>query len=320
MKIVFFGSSGYSIEVLKELRFLEYKSLHVVTRSDKPKGRGMKTTPTGVKVFAQRYGIPVYTPHDLRSSEFLDEMRAINPDLFLIASYGRILPQELLEIPRLPICLHPSLLPEYRGAAPVNWSLINGDEKTGVTLFKVVEKMDAGDILFQEEINIAPEDDSFRLFEKVYTTTKHILETALPLIKVGKLTYTSQDESRVTLAPKIEKDMARIDWSDPAQKIRNLTRGLSSHGCTWAMFRGKRVKFWKVDSAGLYCQRDSRCTLTDISKGVPGEIVYIDKHHLKISAGEEVFVPLVIQPEGKHKMDITDFISGFRPHEGEMFE
>lgn len=320
MRIVFFGSSGYSIEVLKELIFLEYKSLHVVTRSDKPKGRGMKMTPTGVKVFAQENDIPVLTPHDLSSEDFLNQIRTLKPDIFIIASYGRMLPQELLDIPRLPLCLHPSLLPKYRGAAPVNWALINGEKVTGVTLFKVVKKMDAGEVLMYEQVPISESDDSISLFHKVYIASKQLLEKALPLIKAGRITLTAQDEAKVSFAPKLDKGLAKIDWNRSAEEIINLTRGLSSHGCTWATFRGKRIKFWKVDSEGLYCKIDKKCSLAEIPYGENGEIVYVDKHHLKISTKDGFFIPLVVQPEGKHKMDVTDFISGLHPKIGEYFE
>ena len=319
MQIVYFGSSGYSIEILKELKFLEHKSLHIVTRSDKPKGRGLETMPTGVKVFALEHDIPVMTPHDLEDPEFLQLIRDINPDLFIIASYGRMLPQVLLDIPRLALCFHPSLLPKYRGAAPVNWALINGEKETGVTIFRVVQEMDAGDILFQDKLKIHDGDDSIRLFEKMYSLSKHMLEKALPLIKAGKIAYTLQDQSKVTFAPRINKEMAQINWNNPASTIRNLTRGLSSHGCTWSTFRGKRVKFWKVDAERLFCPRDKDCIVEDAEDGVPGEIVYVDKHHLKIATAEEVFIPLVVQPQGKQRMDITDFISGFHPKQGERF-
>lgn len=320
MKIVFFGSSAYSIEVLKELIFLEYKSLHVVTRSDKPKGRGKKVTPTEVKAFSQENNIPVMTPHDLNDPEFLQAIRDIKPDIFLIASYGKFLPQELLDIARLPLCLHPSLLPKYRGAAPVNWALINGETETGVSLFKVVKKMDAGDVLFAEKIEISPSDDSHSLFQKVFILSNQLLEKALPLIKAGKISMTPQDVEKVTFAPKIDKQMLKLDWSLPYEKIVNLTRGLTTYGCTWSSFRGKRVKFWKIDQEDLYCQLDGQCSEATIPTGQAGEIVYVDKHHMKIATVDGIFIPLVVQPEGKHKMDVTDFISGFHPNVGELFE
>lgn len=320
MRIVFFGSSAYSIEVLKELIFLEYKSLHVVTRSDKPKGRGKKVTPTEVKTFALENNIHVMTPHDLNDPEFLEEIRSIKPDIFLIASYGKFLPQELLDIPRLPLCLHPSLLPKYRGAAPVNWALINGEKETGVTLFKVVKKMDAGDMLFSEKIAISESDDSYSLFQKVNIVSNQLLEKALPLIKAGKISMTPQEESEVTFAPKIAKTMLKIDWTQSTDEIVNLTRGLTTYGCTWSSFRGKRVKFWKIDPQDLSCKLDGQCSSAVIPQGQAGEIVYVDKHHMKVATSDGIFIPLVVQPEGKHKMDVTDFISGFRPSVGECFE
>jgi methionyl-tRNA formyltransferase len=321
MRIVFFGSSDYSIQVLKELMFLDFKSLHVVTQPDKPKGRGMKTQPTEVKYYCQIHGIHVMSPENLKDAAFLDEIRAIKPDLLLIASYGNFLPQELLDIPRLCLCLHPSLLPKYRGAAPVNWALLNGETTTGVTLFKVVKKMDAGDVFMQERIDIAPGDDSISLFEKVAMVSKRMLEIALPMIKAGRGTFTPQDESQVSFAPKIDKEAFQIDWTKDGETVINKVRALSSFSCAWSMFRGKRIKFWKVDSNDFFCQCPVQKREQNFSFKLPGEIIYVDKHCVRIACGcGREFVPLVVQPEGKHKMDVTDFISGVRPLVGERFE
>jgi len=312
VRIVFFGSSGYSIEVLKELIFLEYKSLHVVTQPDRPKGRGMHLQPTGVKEFSLKHGLQVMTPDNLRDPEFLQVIRALKPDIFIIASYGRILPRELLDIPRIPMCFHPSLLPKYRGAAPVNWALINGERETGVTIFRVNARMDAGEIMFQEKICIHDEDDAISLFQKVYILSKQMLERALPLIKSGRVSFTPQDEAQATLAPKLTKDMAKIAWNKQSSDICNLIRGMSSHGCAWAYFRNKRVKFWKAT-----CEQLPACGL---STCCAGEVIYLDKHLLKVCASDGAVVPWIIQPEGSHKMDITDFLSGHHPSACEFFE
>jgi methionyl-tRNA formyltransferase len=281
----------------------------------------MKTQPTEVKYFCQIHGIHVMSPDDLSATAFIAEISAIKPELLLIASYGKFLPQVLLDIPRLSLCLHPSLLPKYRGAAPVNWALINGERETGVTLFKVVKKMDAGDILMQETISIAPRDDSISLFEKVATLSRRILERALPLIRAGHVSFTPQDESGVTFAPKIDKDEFRIEWKDDGERVINKVRALSSLSCAWSTFRGKRIKFWKVDSDDFFNQCPVQKREQNFSFKLPGEIIYADKHSLRIACGcGREFVPLVVQPEGKHKLDVTDFISGVHPLVGERFE
>ncbi len=310
MKVIFFGSSNYSAEILRALIDMGIRPVLVVTQPDRPKGRHLKKQPTVIKEFALKENLEVAAPVNLKDSSFSALIKKKQPDFYLIVSYGKILPQALLSIPKImPLSLHPSLLPEYRGPAPLNWVLINGEKKTGVCLFEVNKEMDAGRIIAQKEISIAYEDDYLTLFDKVYSVSKELVIKHLPSIYSGKAGFKVQDEEKVTFAPKIDKKVSKVDWDNSAVNIRNLVRGLVPYPCAWSKFKDKRVKFWKVDIENI-----------DISSGGEGKVVSVEKGKVKVQAGKGLVVLKLIQPEGKRVMDIQEFINGYNPQEGDIFK
>ena len=308
MKIVFFGSSDYSLEVLKELLAKSYIPCLVVTSPDTPQGRGLKLLPSPVKKFSQTTGLEVLTPHKL-DKEFVSLIEDRKPDLFIVVSYGKILPPQLLKIPRiLPLGVHPSLLPRYRGPAPINWVLINGEKETGVTLFKLSKGVDDGEIIAQEKISIDEGDDFLTLSGKIYSLSKKLLIKTLPLLEKGNFSLKAQPSQGISFAPKIDKTLSKINWQKPAFKIRNLIRALVPKPCAFSFFRGKRVKFYSAE-----------VEKSEAGKSLPGDIVQVSKHTLKISTSQGLLLPLRLQPEGKRVLEVSEFINGYHPKQGEVF-
>ncbi|HEC68891.1 MAG TPA: methionyl-tRNA formyltransferase [Candidatus Omnitrophica bacterium] len=308
MKIVFFGSTDYSLEVLKELLAKSYIPCLVVTSPDTPQGRGLKLLPSPVKRFSQTTGLEVLTPHKL-DKEFISLIEERKPDLFIVVSYGRILPPQLLKIPKiLPLGVHPSLLPRYRGPAPINWVLINGEKETGVTLFKLSKGVDEGEIIVQEKISIDEDDDFLTLSEKVYSLSKRLLVKTLPLLEKGDFSLEVQPSQGISFAPKIDKTLSKINWQQPALKIRNLIKALVPKPCAFSFFRGKRIKFYSAE-----------VEKSEVKESLPGEIVQVFKHTLKISTSQDLLLPLRLQPEGKKVLEVSEFINGYHPKQGEAF-
>jgi len=309
MRIIFFGSSAYSVEILRELLNKGYKPVLAVTQPAKRKGRGLKLIPTEVKHFCLENNLNVTEPCSLSDDGFISLLKEKRPDLYIVVAYGKILPQTILGIPAvLPLCVHPSLLPKYRGAAPINWVLINGDKETGVTLFKMDKNMDSGQIIAQDSFEIAETDDFLTLSEKIYDLSKKVLTENLLLIKQGKLTLKPQRTAGVSFAPKIDKEMAKINWQKPAESIRNLVRGLVSVVCAWSYFREKRIRFWQVSAEEDDCED---CEI--------GAIAGLSKDWLKIKTGKGGLLVHKLQPEGRKVMSIGEFINGYHPRAGEKF-
>ena len=310
MKVVFFGSSDYSKEILKAIIDTGIRPVLVVTQPDRPKGRHLRKQPTVIKEFALKENLEVATPANLKDSSFSDLLKDKQPDFYLIVSYGKILPPSLLSISKImPLALHPSLLPKYRGSAPLNWVLINGERKTGVCLFEVNEDMDAGRIIAQKEILITYDDDYLTLFDKVYSVSKELVIKYLPFIYSGKEVFKAQDEKSVTFAPKIDKKTAMINWENSALNIRNLVRGLIPCPCAWSKFKGKRIKFWDVGIEN-----------TDIFSAGKGKVVSVEKEKVKVQAGKGIVILKKVQPEGRRVMGIQEFINGHNIKLGNTFE
>ncbi|MBN2120472.1 MAG: methionyl-tRNA formyltransferase [Candidatus Omnitrophica bacterium] len=308
MNIIFFGSTTYSVEILKELLDKGYKPSLVVTQPDRPKGRGLKTASTEVKKFAIEKDLKVITPATLKDPDFISLLKDESPDLYIVVSYGKILSQAFIDIPKILVLgIHPSLLPKYRGAAPINWVLINGESETGVCLFKINAKMDEGEIIAQEKVAIDLKDDFLTLSQKIYSVSRRLLIKTLPLLEKGSFGLKAQSLKPVSLAPKIDKKTSKIDWSRDAESIRNLVRAVMPFPCAWSYFRQKRVKFWKVSSE------------IEDKKADFGEIVDVSRKAIKIKTKKGLILPLELQPEGKKPMSIDAFISGHHPQLGEKF-
>jgi methionyl-tRNA formyltransferase len=279
----------------------------VVTQPDRPRGRGMKVTPSPVKDLAVERGFRVLQPERARSEAFLQELRSIAPDLIVVAAYGQILPVPVLEVPQFG-CLnvHTSLLPKYRGAAPIQWALINGDSVTGVTIMKMDAGMDTGGIVLQEETKILPDDDSGTLHDRLAILGAQALMRAIPEYVAGRLQPRPQPEEGVSAAPKIRKEDCQIDWSRPAHSIRNRIRAFSPWpGAFLKLGPEGPARLLKVWEAGI-----------ENRSGKAGEILIANQNELIISCGEGALRLLTVQPEGGRKMTAQQFLAGHRLEAG----
>lgn len=293
------GTPDFSVPVLKGLVEKGYEVKAVVTQPDKKVGRKQKITKTPAKIAAEELDIPVYQPVKLSGSSELDELIAMNADFIVTAAYGQFLPTKFLNSAKIAaVNVHGSLLPKYRGGAPIQYSLINGDKETGITIMEMVKKMDAGDIYAQQAIEIEPEDTAGSLFEKLSYLGRDLLLETLPKISDGSVQKVAQDEEKVVFSPNITKDQERITSKMTAQEANNLLRGLNPDPGAYMMVNGKRFKVWKAEVA------DEN---TDLE---PGSLVE-NKGRFAISfANNTVLNLLEVQPAGKKKMPIQSFLNG----------
>jgi methionyl-tRNA formyltransferase len=300
VKLVFFGSSDFSIPILERVLKSEHQVLAVVTKSDKPAGRGLKESPTSVKIFVQKF-FPSYKliqPAGLREQNFLSEIAELKAELFLVASFP-IMPKELVDLP-LRGCLnvHPSLLPKYRGAAPIRWTLLNGEKKTGVSTFFIGGKIDSGNILLQREIEIYPDEDYASLHQRLSQLGAELAVSSLRQIAEGEFATFPQDESSATPAPKIKSEHLKIDWSRSAEAIYNQIRAFSPEPGAYTHLEGKRLKILKAQ--------------LDFSRTLPPGQAICDKNELFVGCGQGALILCQLQMEGKKCLPAETFICGWR--------
>lgn len=275
----------------------------VVTQPDKPKGRGRRLEPPPVKVFAETHGIPVLQPTKIRTQEFYEELKRLAPDLICVAAYGKILPKNILDLPKYGcINVHASLLPRLRGAAPINWAIIRGDKMTGVTTMLMDEGMDTGDILLKEEVPIEDEDTAETLSKKLSAVGGKLLIETIKRLMDGTLKRTPQDASLATLAPMLTKEMGRIDWKMKAQEISNLIRGLIPWPTAYTSIGGKMVKIYKAKVTS--------------GEGKPGTVIKAGEGRLVVATGEEALEILELQLEGGRRLTASEFLRGHKIEEG----
>lgn len=298
MKIIFMGTPEFAIPSLKILLESTHKILAVVTQPDRERGRGQKISFTPVKQFAVENNIPVYQPEKLKgNTEFVEQMKSLQPDLFVIVAF-RILPREIFEIPKFgSFNLHASYLPKYRGAAPIQWALINGDEETGLTTFKLAEKVDTGNIYLQQKIEIFPDDNFETLHDRMSELGSKLVLDTVNLIENGKYELKKQDDSLASPAPKITKEICKIDWNKSAEEIHNLVRGLSPHSAAYFNYNGKVIKIFKTEIV-----KDANLKPFEFHQ---------TKSEFIIGCGMDALRILEIQQEGKKRMGTEEFLRGF---------
>jgi methionyl-tRNA formyltransferase len=307
MKIVFFGTSDFAAQVLQSLLSGKHNISAVVTAVDKKKGRGQKIGASPVKVLAQKKKLAVLQPEDLRDSEFLRVLKDARADLFVLCAYGKILTKEVLGIPaKYAINLHTSLLPAYRGAAPINRAIINGERETGVTIFKMDKGMDTGEIILQAKTTISASDTAASLAGRLAGIGAEALLKAIGLIECGKVKFTAQDEARASLAPKLKKEEGLIDWQSPALDIHNRIRGLQPWPGAFTWFRDRRLKIWQ-----------SRVVKGPSQAGAGTVADVRPKEGILVQAGRNKLLLISLQPEGKKRMSASEFISGHNIKAGE---
>lgn len=321
------GTPDFALESLKALYEAKYDIIGVVTNIDKPKGRGMKMVASPVKEYAIEKNLQVYQPIKVRNNpEFLEEVKKLNPDLICVVAYGKILPQELLDIPKYGcVNVHGSLLPEYRGAAPIQWAVLNGDKKTGVTTMFMNAGMDTGDMILKEEVEIGEDETTGELWDRLKTIGANLLIKTVKEIENGTATRTKQPEEG-TMAPMLSKEMAKIDWKNKtANDIKNLVRGLNPIMGAYTFLDGKKIKFWKVQTLTENELLEKFQELEEykyhLNKMQAGTVLFSDdKKGLFIKANGGILQVLEIQGENSKRMAVGDFLRGNPVEAGKIFE
>ena len=306
MKLVFMGTPDFAVPSLDRLAACGHEIAAVVTRPDRPRGRGRKLAPPPVKTAARRLGIPVMQPHSLDATDFLDRLRRFDADLFVVVAFV-ILPRVVLKIPRFgSVNLHPSLLPKYRGAAPINWAIIRGETETGISVFRLTTRVDAGDLLFQQVVGIGQDETAGELSDRLRTMGADALAAVVDGLERDELTSKPQPDKGVTRAPRLEKEDGRIDWTCCAASIRNLVRGTNPFPGAFTTWRGEYLKVHRAEAAH--------------GAGLPGEVIVADgRKGCVIAAGEGTLAIEEVQPAGKGRMSGAELVRGYRIEAGEIF-
>ncbi len=297
MRIIFMGSDAFAVPAVEALAKSGHALLACVTQPDRPQGRGRQLKACPVKAYAESADIPTLMPEKI--GDATDQLAALGPELIVVAAYGQYIPRRILALPpRGCINIHPSLLPKYRGAAPIQWAVANGDTETGVTILEVVPKMDAGPILLQERHAIAPDETTLTLEPRLAAAGARLMLEAIRQLEDGSIARVAQDETAVTWARKLEKTDGLLDWSQPARALHNRVRGFQPWPGTYCMTSGKRlgVSATRVESAS----------------GAPGAILDLDRDGPLIACGAEALRLLTVQPEGKRPMSGADYARGAR--------
>lgn len=299
-KIIFMGTPDFSVPVLKRIINEGYEVIAVVTQPDRPVGRKKVLTPPPVKVEAEKHEIPVFQPEKIRDKAELEKILALQPDLVVTAAFGQILPNELLEAPKYGcINVHASLLPELRGGAPIHYSVLQGKEKTGITIMYMAEKLDAGDILTQAEVVIEEEDNVGTLHDKLSQVGADLLADTIPKLLKGELTPVKQDETKATFASNIKRSDEKIDWVRTGEEIYNHVRGLNPWPVAYTLLDGKVLKLWQTKK------------VTGFKKAEPGTITDVQKEGFVVATGNDTSILITeLQPSGKKKMTAKDYLSG----------
>ena len=307
LKTIFMGTPDFAVPCLEVLQD-KTEILAVITQPDRPKGRGHNMQPSPVKVKALEYGLPVLQPEKIKTEEFTAELEKMQPDLIVVVAFGQILSQRILDIPRLGcVNVHASLLPRYRGAAPIHWSVINGEKKTGVTTMLMDAGLDTGDMLLKDEVEITAEMTTEELHDKLMAMGGRLLAETIDGLAEGTIVPEKQDDSLSNYAGMLKKETGHIDWHKSAQDIHNLVRGLNSWPVAWSIKDGKNYKFWTTRSeAGKTDQ-------------APGTVVEIRKNSFCIAAGDGIVEVLEIQPPSKKRMSAGDLIRGHGVEIGDVF-
>ena len=327
IKIVFMGTPDFAVESLKKVYEAGHKIEAVVTNPDRPKGRGMKLIPSPVKVFAEEHELNVLQPQKVRNNlEFIEEIKKIKPDVICVVAYGKILPKELLEIPKLGcINVHGSLLPKYRGAAPIQWAVLNGDEETGITTMYMDVGMDTGDMILKEKVTIGEDETTGELWDRLSEIGGNLLVKTLKLIEAGKAPREKQGEE-YTLAPMLNKEMAKIDWENKnAVEIKNLVRGLNPIMGAYSYLNGKKIKFWKIKVLSNDELEKDYPEIKEYEYRLPGlesgtVLLSDSKKGLYIKAKNGIIKVLEVQGEKARKMSTQEFLRGNSIEAGTIFE
>jgi len=317
VKLVYYGSSDFSVPVLEALINSPHEVVLVITQPDKKKGRGQKMIPTEVKEFAMEHGIPVWTPPSLRGEDFDAEIRTVQHDVAVVASYGKIVPANILDIPKFGYMnVHSSLLPKYRGASPMHGALLNGDTITGVSIMQMDVGLDTGAVMMKTELPILPEDDIATISAKLADIGGKDMVTSLDLLEKGEAVFIPQNDAEVTHTKKIKKEHSIIDWQESAATLMNKDRAYRTWPGLNTQFRGKDVM---LEGLKLVSEEELDIDKSFLEKAECGTIVCRDKKTLVIKTGKGLVKPAFFKVAGKNKVEAQSFIAGYQPKLGDIF-
>ena len=307
MKFVFMGTPDFSVGILEELIDIGHKCVLAVSQPDKPKGRGYEMQFPPVKEAALKRGVEVFQPEKITDPDCVARLKSAEADVFVVAAFGQLLSKEVLDIPRYGcINVHASLLPKYRGASPIQWAVINGDEVSGVTTMLMNEGLDTGDIIMKKEVVLSPDETGGSLFDRLAKEGAVLAGKTLSAIEKGQAQYEKQDEDKATYTGKIDKSLGRIDWKSDAEAIERLIRGLDPWPSAYTKMGDKTLKIWK---ASVYKGE---------SEAKAGQVIYVDKKTLRIQCGKDALDIERLQLEGKKAMEIDAFLRGSNIAVGDM--
>ncbi|WP_120166171.1 methionyl-tRNA formyltransferase [Thermohalobacter berrensis] len=299
MKVVFMGTPDFAVPTLEKIYNEGYDIPLVITQPDRPKGRGKKLSSPPVKIKAKELGLDVYQPQNVNDKECITQLEKISPDVIVVIAYGQILKEDLLNLPKYGcVNVHASLLPKYRGAAPINWVIINGEKKTGITTMYMDKGLDSGDILLKEGIDIREDETAGELHDRLMYLGADVLVETLRKIENGTLERIPQDHDKATYAPMMDRKLGKIDWEKSAEKIKNLVRGTYPWPGAYTNYKGKKVKIIEVDA------------IDQFKEGEPGKVVKVSDEGIYVNAKEGCIVIKRLQFPNKRKMTIRQYLLG----------
>ena len=323
MRIVFMGTPDFSVPALRALVEAGHQVTAVVTQPDKPKGRGKDVQMTPVKIQALEYGIPVYQPVKVKTPEFVEVLKKEAPDAIVVIAFGQILSKEILDLPKYGcVNIHASLLPKYRGAAPIQWAIINGESVTGVTTMQMDEGLDTGDMIQKTEVEITPDETGESLHDKLAAAGAALCVETLKAVETHTATFEKQGESPTAYARMLDKKLGNIDWSRSAVEIERLVRGLNSWPSAYTHWDGKVMKIWKAKAepgAGVQAGGTETEKFQGESQTVAGTVVAVEKDSFTVQTGEGRLKVLQLQIPGKKRMDADAFLRGYSLKPGTVF-
>lgn len=305
MRVIFMGTPDFAVKTLEKIIEEGHEVVLVVTQPDKPKGRGKNMQFQPVKDCAVAHGIEVFQPVRIREQECIEVIRTYQPDIIVVAAFGQILPKEILDMPQYGcINVHASLLPKYRGAAPIQWAVINGDEKSGVTIMRMDVGLDNGDMIAKEEVVLAADETGGSLFDRLAETGAALCVKTMSQIEEGNVTYTPQREDEATHVSMIHKELGRIDWTQSAEVIERLIRGLNPWPSAYTILNGKTFKIWNAS------------ILAEVGENEPGTVIKVSRKEMWVQTGAGVLALKEVQLEGKKRMETDAFLRGYEVVEG----
>lgn len=308
MKLIYMGTPDFAVASLEAIIHAGHQVVAVVTQPDKQKGRGKEVQMTPVKICALKHGIPVLQPQKIRDPEVIAELKKYSADIFVVAAFGQLLPEEVLNMPGYGcINIHASLLPAYRGAAPIQWVIINGEERTGITIQQMAKGLDTGDMLMKKEVAIDKKETGESLHDKLMAAAAELIVEALPKIEAKELEPEKQDDALSSYAAKLNKSMGQIDFSKDAVSIERLIRGLNSWPSAYTTYRGRTLKIWEAD------------VVPSEERKEPGTVLSKNKDSFDVATGKDMIRVKSLQPEGKKRMSARDFLLGYEINCGMKF-